>query len=458
MLERYLERPRHVEVQVFADAHGGCIHLFERDCSVQRRHQKVVEEAPAPDLPDAVRERMGEVAVRAAQAIGYRGAGTVEFLYDPASEAFHFMEMNTRLQVEHPVTEMITGIDLVQWQLRVAAGEPLPLTQSQVPRSGHAIEVRLYAEDPARDFLPATGALQWLSLPEGGPVRVDTGVRRGDAVGVHYDPMIAKLIVHGQTRAEAVARLRDALGRCAIGPLSSNLTFLRSVAAHPQWAAGAVDTGFLARAAQDLKPAPMREADALLGAALWCASEPPAPSSGPWQRLRGFRLNLPPVQRARLAVDGAPFDARIEAVHDALTVYLGGDTRTVTAVRRDAQLLEFRDAGRRQRLRVHADGDELHLDTGLATAMVQVLPAATPAGDAAAHGAGQLVAPMPGRVVSLHVAGGDRVFAGQALVVLEAMKMEHTLTAPGDGTVESVACVQGAQVEEGTVLVALTLD
>ncbi len=463
LLERYLERPRHVEIQVFADAHGNCIHLFERDCSVQRRHQKIVEEAPAPDLPQDVATRMGQVAVRAAQVIGYRGAGTVEFLYDPEQRDFHFMEMNTRLQVEHPVTEMITGVDLVEWQLRVAAGEALPMTQEQVPRRGHAIEVRLYAEDPSRDFLPATGTLHWLTLPEDAHTRVDTGVRRGDAVGVHYDPMIAKLIVHGADRGEAVARLRAALARARIGPLASNVAFLRAVAAHPEWAGGAVDTGFLGRRMDALQPARMTAADALLAAALWLAAAPAPAAAGPWERLRGFRLNLPPAERARLAMDGdptsaEPVDVSIEPRPGGATVRTAAGPRTVSGVHRDGGLLEYREEGRRVRLHAWLHGDALHLDTGEATAQVRVLPTATPASSDAAHGAGALVAPMPGRVVALHVAAGDRVEAGQALVVLEAMKMEHTLTAPGPGSVEQVGCAEGVQVEEGVVLVALALD
>ena len=460
LLERYLERPRHVEVQVFADAHGGCVHLFERDCSVQRRHQKVVEEAPAPGLPDAVRERMGEVAVAAARAIGYRGAGTVEFLYDPAREDFHFMEMNTRLQVEHPVTEMITGIDLVAWQLRVAAGEPLPLAQDGIRRRGHAIEVRLYAEDPERDFLPASGPVQWFDTPAGdGHVRVDAGVRAGDAVSVHYDPMIAKLVAWGTDRSQAAARLGRALAQTAVGPLASNLSFLRTLAGHPAWLAGDLDTGFLARHAAELGAPRMDARDALAGAAAYLLAAEPEARASPWERLRGFRLNLPACTRLRLELGGEVHDLVVEPRRDDTLLHLPGDPVALASIERvDDGGLAFRADGHTRRVHVRHDGDVLHLDDGRARAAVTRLPPATPAGGGQVHGAGRLVAPMPGRVVSLTVAAGDRVSAGQPLVVLEAMKMEHTLAAPGDGHVESVGCSSGAQVDEGAVLVVLELD
>jgi 3-methylcrotonyl-CoA carboxylase alpha subunit len=460
LLERYLERPRHVEVQVFADDHGACIHLFERDCSLQRRHQKVVEEAPAPGLPGNVRARMGETAVAAARAIGYVGAGTVEFLYDPERERFHFMEMNTRLQVEHPVTEMVTGIDLVAWQLRVAAGEPLPLAQHEVACHGHAIEVRLYAEDPARDFLPASGPVDWFDTPAGdGHLRVDAGVRAGDAVGVHYDPMIAKLIVHGADRHEAAARLVRALAATDVGPLASNLPFLRALATHPAWLEADVDTGFIRRHAESLAPARMPRNDALAAAAAYLLSTPVVEGAGPWERLRGFRLNLPRHERLRLGVDGDAVD--VAARHEAGDIHLtlDGETLRLDAPRRGAgETVRYAQSGRGRRVRVHAQGEILHLDDGRARRSITRLPPATPAGDAQGHGAGQLVAPMPGRVVTLAVAPGDRVASGQALVVLEAMKMEHTLTAPGDGEVTAVGCTAGAQVDEGVVLINLELD
>jgi 3-methylcrotonyl-CoA carboxylase alpha subunit len=456
ILERYLERPRHVEIQVFADAHGNCVHLFERDCSVQRRHQKVVEEAPAPDLPSDVRERMGEAAVNAARAIGYRGAGTVEFLYDDASGGFHFMEMNTRLQVEHPVTEMITGIDLVEWQLAVAGGAALPLTQEQLAVAGHAIEVRLYAEDPDREFLPATGPIQWFEVPEG--VRVDSGVQAGDTVGVHYDPMIAKLVVHGASRPQALASLRQALSATRIGPLTSNLGFLRALADHPQWSDAAVDTGFLGRNSEALGSRRMCADDALLGAAVWQAGEAPSARTSPWDTLRGLRVNLPACQRLRLGHDGDVTDVRMEPDGDTMTVHLPSGPRMVSRIQRSATAVRFRVDRKEHRIAVNRAAGTLYLDDGRASAQISVMPVATPSEGALLHGAGTLTAPMPGRVVSVSVSPGDRVEAGQPLVVLEAMKMEHTLKAPAAGNVEQVGCTEGVQVDEGAVLVSLTLD
>ena len=456
ILERYLECPRHIEIQVFADAHDNCVHLFERDCSVQRRHQKVVEEAPAPGFPPAVRERMGDAAVNAARAIGYRGAGTVEFLYDDTSGGFHFMEMNTRLQVEHPVTEMITGVDLVEWQLLVAAGERLPLAQEQLDVDGHAIEARLYAEDPDRDFLPATGPIAWFDVPDG--VRTDAGVRAGDAVSVHYDPMIAKLIVHGRSRHQTLASLRQALSDVRIGPLTSNLGFLRALAGNARWNDGAVDTGFLARSSQAFGGREMTPADVLVGAAVWCTSQTSEAHSSPWDALRGLRLNLPACHRLRLDISGEVTDLRVEPSNECTTVHLGTASHTVSHVRRTDKVLRFRKAGHEHRLTVHEAAGVLHLDDGNATARVSVLPVATPSEGASLHGAGTLTAPMPGRVVAVHVSAGDRVETGQALVVLEAMKMEHTLKAPAPGAVTQVGCRDGEQVEEGVLLISLELD
>jgi 3-methylcrotonyl-CoA carboxylase alpha subunit len=458
VLERFLERPRHIEIQVFADTHGGCVHLFERDCSVQRRHQKVVEEAPAPGLSDALREHMGEVAVLAARAIGYSGAGTVEFLFDPHGEAFYFMEMNTRLQVEHPVTEMVTGIDLVEWQLRVAAGEPLPARQEQLRCRGHAIEVRLYAEDPERDFLPATGAVKWMHLPEHASLRVDSGIRAGDRVGVHYDPMVAKLIARGENRGAAIGTLAQGLARTQLGPLPTNLGFLRALAADPQWREGAVDTDFLARHQERLRPRAMARDDALLAGAAFVLATPRQGPPGPWRALHGTRVNLPPRHRLRLGTGDTQVDVTAEPRGDAASVHLPDGTREISALRIADGELRYVHAGRERRMGAHRNGDTLHLDAGDRTARVSVVDPATPAGADQMHGAGQLLAPMPGRVVSVNVATGERVTTGQVLVTLEAMKMEHSLAAPAAGEVQAVGCTEGAQVEEGTLLVSLVLD
>ncbi|MDX1606051.1 MAG: biotin carboxylase N-terminal domain-containing protein, partial [Candidatus Competibacterales bacterium] len=302
LVEKYLLRPRHIEVQVFADGHGNALHLFERDCSIQRRHQKIVEEAPAPGLDAARRAAMGDAAIAAARAVDYQGAGTVEFIAE-ADGGFYFMEMNTRLQVEHPVTEMITGQDLVEWQLRVAAGEPLPLDQARLAPNGHALEVRLYAEDPARDFLPATGTLVHLRFPEpGGPVRIDTGVRPGDRIDIHYDPLLAKLIVHDRDRAAALRRLRTALAACGVVGVTSNLAFLQAIADHPAFADDLPDTGFVERHLEALLPAPQPAPDTVLAlaalgellhidaAAQAAAAHDPDPWS-PWHATDGWRLN-----------------------------------------------------------------------------------------------------------------------------------------------------------------------
>ncbi|HNE01956.1 MAG TPA: acetyl/propionyl/methylcrotonyl-CoA carboxylase subunit alpha [Plasticicumulans sp.] len=473
LIERYLERPRHIEIQIFADAHGRCVSLFERDCSLQRRHQKVIEEAPAPGLDPARRQAMGEAACTAALAIGYRGAGTVEFIaeHEEAGDGrFFFMEMNTRLQVEHPVTEMITGLDLVEWQLRVAAGEPLPLAQAQIPLHGHAIEARIYAEDPARDFLPASGRLVHLHWPAGDAhVRIDTGVRQGDAVTPHYDPLLAKLIVHDEDRPRALARLRRALADCRIVGVANNLRFLAALAAHPGYAAGAVHTGFIADQRATLLPAPatapMRVlALATLGRLLKAARDAArraaasAEPDSPWQHGDGWRLNEDNHQVLRYR-DGD--DGPVQAViahyrpgHWRLELP-DGSTATVAGRLDDEDVVHAEIDGRRTRATLVRTGAQLHV-LGLDGAWTLTLHdplAQAMAGEAA--GAGRLSAPMPGTVVAVRVAPGEAVEAGQVLLILEAMKMEHTLRAPRAGTVASIACTVGETVTEGTELLKL---
>jgi 3-methylcrotonyl-CoA carboxylase alpha subunit len=452
LIERYLARPRHIEAQVFGDMHGNIVHLGERDCSIQRRHQKIVEEAPAPGLNEARRQFVGEAAVAAARAARYVGAGTVEFIAE--EDAFYFMEMNTRLQVEHPVTEAVTGLDLVEWQLRVAAGERLPLGQPAIPLSGHAIEVRLYAENPARNFLPATGTLHALHLPAGDGIRVETGVREGDAVTPYYDPMIAKIIAAGPDRDAARARLGRALADTAILGVATNLAFLARVVADPDFAAGAVDTGFIERRRDALLPPPGPPPDFALAAAVLYRL-PSRASADPWARRDGWRLNLAPAPQtvvmrcddadhavaATRTADGWRLDigdtirhAAAEPVPDGrLAVVLDGVRRTVRVVERDAVITVFA-AGQRWEF-------------------AAIDPLAPPA--AATLGAGRLVAPMPGRVVQVLVAAGDTVRQGQPLVVVEAMKMEHTIAAPRDGTVAAVHYTPGDLVEEGAELIAL---
>ncbi|QJE72184.1 acetyl/propionyl/methylcrotonyl-CoA carboxylase subunit alpha [Aerophototrophica crusticola] len=464
LVERYLARPRHVEIQVFADTHGNCVYLFERDCSIQRRHQKVVEEAPAPRMDPAIRQRMGQAAVAAAQAIGYVGAGTVEFLLD-TDGSFFFMEMNTRLQVEHPVTELVTGQDLVEWQLRVASGQRLPLLQDELRLNGHAIEVRLYAEDPAKGFLPQTGTLRHLRFPPAGPhVRVDTGVRAGDAISIHYDPMIAKLIVWDEDRDAAVRRLRGALGGTQVAGLNANVAFLSAIAAHPAFLAADLDTRFIERHEADLLP-PAQEAPeraqvlAALGLLLHRAGEARAKALtsadpwNPWGRSDGWRLNdeahdavtlrepggAEHVLKLTYRRDGYHFDARGGhhvgngklADDGTLTATLDGFAATATWVKSGPELVLFLDG---------------------ATHRFQVVePLATAAADTGA--AGKLTAPMPGKVIALLVAEGAAVEKGAPVVVLEAMKMEHTLKAPAAGTVTKHRYQVGDQVPEGVELV-----
>ncbi|MBS7660583.1 acetyl/propionyl/methylcrotonyl-CoA carboxylase subunit alpha [Pseudomonas lalucatii] len=447
LVEKYVLKPRHVEIQVFADQHGHCLYLNERDCSIQRRHQKVVEEAPAPGLTAELRRAMGEAAVKAAQAIGYVGAGTVEFLLDERGD-FFFMEMNTRLQVEHPVTEAITGLDLVAWQIRVARGEALPISQEQVPLIGHAIEVRLYAEDPDNDFLPSTGTLALYREAQSGPGRrVDTGVAEGDEVSPFYDPMLGKLIAWGDNREEARLRLLAMLDETAVGGVRTNLAFLRRVLAHPAFADAELDTGFIPRHQQQLLP----EASALpaefwqLAAEAFAQGEPLRRKHedfhSPWSATSGWRAGLPAETDLHLVCAGerqlvrlrpsAAGAVRLEG--ERLWVERQGLRRPHLAIRRGASLfLEYRG--------------ELH-------AVSRVDPIAEAEARHSHHGG--LTAPMNGSIVRVLVEAGQAVEAGTALVVLEAMKMEHSIRAPHAGTVKALYCGEGEMVAEGSVLVEL---
>ena len=462
LLERYLEAPRHIEVQVFGDHHGQIVHLFERDCSVQRRHQKVIEEAPAPGLSEEQREALGAAAVRLARAIGYAGAGTIEFLMD-GSGAFYFMEMNTRLQVEHPVTEMITGLDLVEWQLRVAAGERLPLTQEQIAHSGHAIEARLYAEDPERGFLPSTGPLAHLRLPTpGDAIRVETGVRAGDRVSPFYDPMIAKIVVWGPDRAAALRRLRTALADTEVVGPATNLDFLTRAVHHEAFAAGGVATAFVADHAADLlAAAPPPDDEVLAVAALWllcrqrqhaaALAAASADPHSPWHRIDGWRLNDVGHQTLRLRVAGDVVEIDARTIDTGWRLRLNGRELLGRADRSADGGLEVELDGVRWRAGVAAFGDQLHLFTPHGCYEVQrVDPLAIAAAEDEAGDV--LTAPMPGRIVRQLIAAGDRVGRGAPLLVLEAMKMEHTIVAPGDGRIAALHYAEGDQVEEGAVL------
>ncbi len=454
LLERYLQKPRHVEVQVFADRQGRTVHLHTRDCSVQRRHQKVLEEAPAPDLSPVLRGRLHEAAIAAARAVGYVNAGTVEFIVE-GEDAF-FMEMNTRLQVEHPVTEMITGLDLVEWQLRVAAGEALPDHWPTGP-IGHAVEVRLYAEDPMQDFRPSIGTLRrFLPAEASADLRIDTGVRAGDAVTPHYDPMIAKVITHGVDREAAFDRLSQALDDTQLGGLTTNLAFLRRLVTHPAMRAGELDTGFLGRHAAALMPPPREAPAAALAAfaAVYLARlELDGSGESPWDRCRGFRLFggaedllvlRDEVRERRILIRGRG-DLAEAFVDDAPPIRIGADLSFGSRAALDGvwhaapftlddDVVSLRFAGEEYVLRL--------LD-----------PYAPRGGEAAAEG--RLSAPIPGRVVQVFVGVGDRVARGQVVAILEAMKTELRIAAPAEGVVAHIGCAAGDSVEEGTEIVTL---
>jgi 3-methylcrotonyl-CoA carboxylase alpha subunit len=446
LIEKYVAAPRHIELQIFADAHGHAIHLNERDCSLQRRHQKVIEEAPAPGMTTKLRAAMGAAAVKAAQAVGYVGAGTVEFIADSARglrpDGYWFMEMNTRLQVEHPVTEAITGLDLVEWQFRIAAGEPLPLTQDRVPLQGHAVEARIYAEDPGRGFLPSTGTLVALQFPDG--VRVDTGVEQGSAITPHYDPMIAKMIAHAPTREAALDQLATALDRTVAAGPRTNLALLATLCCAPEFRAGRFDTSFIdSHMTALVGDGGLDRATAAFGAATLLAQEiarirgsfdSDTPAS-PWDTGDGFQLSGPRSLQFPLVADGEPLMATISYGATGMAVTVDGVPAAL-----DGTPIEATDAiyvlrrGRQTVVR-RADTAAGHLDR--------------------VEGEGPIKAPMHGKVLALLVADGDNVVKGQRLAIIEAMKMEHTLTAPRAGRVAAVAVAAGSQVAEGASLMTI---
>jgi 3-methylcrotonyl-CoA carboxylase alpha subunit len=466
LVEKYVARPRHVEIQVFADSHGNAVYLFERDCSVQRRHQKVLEEAPAPGLPPETRRAMGEAAVAAAKAIGYTGAGTVEFIYDGGRGAFFFMEMNTRLQVEHPVTELVTGLDLVEWQFRVAAGERLPLAQEALRIRGHAVEARLYAEDPARDFLPATGRLAHLALPPSdpaGPVRVDTGVRQGDMVSIHYDPMIAKIIAWGEDREIALATMASALAATRVVGPATNRDFLHAVVTHPAFVAGDVHTGFIAEHRADLLPPPQPAPERVLAFATLhrilaeqVAAAARAAASGdphsPWQRSDGWRLNGDTFTTYRFAEGGRDRSVAVRYRRGGYIFDLPEGSVPVAGAADGGGAIVADIAGRVFKAAVVRQGGDLVVFDGGRTWRLAIVDPMTAAADTE-EATASLTAPMPGRIIAVKVEPGAKVERGQALLVMEAMKMEHTIRAPADGTVETVHFAVGDQVEEGAELI-----
>jgi 3-methylcrotonyl-CoA carboxylase alpha subunit len=500
LIEKYVQRPRHIEIQVFGDAHGNCVYLFERDCSVQRRHQKVLEEAPAPGMTQAMREQMGAAAVAAARAVNYQGAGTVEFIVEPAGEeaaapgrpkqgtapsggsaahavasvgAFYFMEMNTRLQVEHPVTEAITGLDLVEWQLRVASGEKLPLLQDQLRITGHAIEARICAENPDNNFLPATGTLHVYAKPvhaafqrptdESGMVRIDDGVRQGDAISPYYDSMIAKLIVHGATRAEALAKLDKALAQTHIVGLNTNVQFLRHVVQSPSFMQANLDTALIPREASALfhqeKLSAAQAGAAHIAHAL--LAERSAETADPFARRDGWRAFGMHTRRFGLQFHGEPVTAELSYLHGGALRLQVGDTHGALDFSRQANGAVSVDfAGQRLDSQSYglavAKGTEAHIFTAQGATKITVLDPFLQQADSTAA-TGRLTAPMPGKVVSFAVKSGDAVKAGQTLAVMEAMKMEHTIAAPKDGTVAELLYAPGDQVAEGAELLTLAV-
>ena len=464
LIERWIARPRHIEVQVFADTHGATVHLFERECSIQRRHQKVIEEAPAPRLDGTLREALYAAAVAAARAIGYVGAGTVEFILDARAGAYYFMEMNTRLQVEHPVTEMIAGHDLVEWQLRVAAGEPLPAAQDALSRDGHSIEARVYAEDPARDFVPAAGRLRRFRMPaEDRHVRIDTGYAEGDAVGVHYDPLIAKVIAWDRDRAAAAARLGRALEAVEIAGVRHNTAFLGAVTGHPAFAAARIDTGFLDRHRKALIARSTTPEDVVLAlacldvllrrqAAAAAAARASTDPHSPWHRADGWRLNAEGCDVIRLRHERREVSILAAACAEGWNLDLPGGTVALRGERGPEDTLIADIDGVRTQAAVLRYGAEMHVCVrGATTTLALVDPVAVGVGaDGPAPG---MVSPLPGRIVKVLAKTGQAVKRGAALVIVEAMKMEHTFRAPADGRVERVNYKPGDLIAEGAELV-----
>ncbi|MGM9485375.1 biotin carboxylase N-terminal domain-containing protein [Roseateles sp. NT4] len=461
LIERYVQKPRHIEIQVFGDSHGDCVYLFERDCSVQRRHQKVLEEAPAPGMTPERRAQMGEAAVAAAKAVGYVGAGTVEFIAEQDGR-FYFMEMNTRLQVEHPVTEAITGQDLVEWQLRVAAGEPLPLKQSELRMHGHAIEARICAENPDGGFLPATGSLDVARWPahvafQRGNVRIDAGVREGDAISPYYDSMIAKLIVWGEDRAQALARLDTALRDTHIVGLHTNVAFLRRCAATKSFSGADLDTGLIEREKAvlfDQPGLPLRVSAAAV-VAHTLAIEGATQGTDPWSARDGFRLFGSATRRFDLEAGGTHHEVLLSRHHrGGMTLTVEGEAIEFAVQSANAETHELFLGSERIRVKTYAQGERVAVFGANGSAVLTEVDVIAHAGDGPSEG-GRLTAPMPGKLIAFLAQAGDTVTKGQPLAVMEAMKMEHTISSPRDGKVAELLFAIGDQVTDGAELLKL---
>ncbi len=471
LIEKYLERPRHIEIQVFADKHGNAVHLFERDCSVQRRHQKIIEEAPAPGMTSERRHVMGATAVAAAKAVGYEGAGTVEFIVDRNGE-FFFMEMNTRLQVEHPVTEMITGYDLVEWQLRVAAGEALPVSQDQLSIRGHAFEARIYAENPDKGFLPATGQLSHLAQPfavefrrnlddnsfhDAAPVRIDAGIRAGDAITPHYDPMIAKLIVWGEDRPHALARMRSALDDFHIVGVTNNVDFLSRLVANDAFARGDVHTGLIEQERDRLFPhadhdAPVPDEMLAFACARILIDESRAVTQDPWSATLGWRLNTTYRRAISLRSASVAYEVELEYAREGFVFHHNSRASPLTILDAAGSRLSTRFGDRTLSADVVRTGDELHIFHNGRHRMLAIADVLAQAASGESD-AGRLTAPMPGKLIAIAIKAGAQVERGTPLLVMEAMKMEHTIVAPRDGKVIEILYAVGDQVAEGAELV-----
>ena len=485
LIEKYVQRPRHIEIQVFGDTHGNYVHLFERDCSVQRRHQKVLEEAPAPGLSPAMREQMGATAIAAARAVNYVGAGTVEFIVEQQANGamqFYFMEMNTRLQVEHPVTEAITGLDLVEWQLRVANGEKLPLQQQDLQINGHAIEARICAENPDKQFMPAIGDITVYELPphvsfqnasdssSAVSVRVDSGVRAGDAISPYYDPMIAKLIVHGATREQALARMDKALSQTHIVGLQSNVQFLRHVVNSESFASANLDTGLIPREEQALFN--QKPIDKVLAVAAAVANTLQSEANGaakteelnasnwadPWGKVDGWQSHGERVRNFEFEIYGEPVSAQLRYLHGgALHLTVGDISGALDYVPAATDTgIDVQFVGQRIQAKIHQNMDVASIFAAKGAIQMIVNDQLAHAGEVHAEG-GRLTAPMPGKVVSFSIQKGDKVSKGQALAVMDAMKMEHTICSPADGVVEELLYLPGDQVAEGAELLKLSV-
>jgi 3-methylcrotonyl-CoA carboxylase alpha subunit len=483
LIEKYVQRPRHIEIQVFGDTHGNYVHLFERDCSVQRRHQKVLEEAPAPGLSPAMREQMGATAIAAARAVNYVGAGTVEFIVEQQANGamqFYFMEMNTRLQVEHPVTEAITGLDLVEWQLRVANGEKLPLQQQDLQINGHAIEARICAENPDKQFMPAIGDITVYELPphvsfqnasdssSAVSVRVDSGVRAGDAISPYYDPMIAKLIVHGATREQALARMDKALSQTHIVGLQSNVQFLRHVVNSESFASANLDTGLIPREEKALFN--QKPIDKVLAVAAAVANTLQSEANGaakteklsasnwadPWGKVDGWQSHGERVRNFEFEIYGEPVSAQLRYLHGGALHLTVGDISGALNYVPTATGMDVQFAGQRIQAKIHQNMDVASIFTAKGAIQMIVNDQLAHAGEVHEE-SGRLTAPMPGKVVSFSIQKGDKVSKGQALAVMDAMKMEHTICSPSDGVVEELLYLPGDQVAEGAELLKLSV-